>query len=173
MRLKKIKRKKYGCIHYHARLPDGRLSELELTAAERKFTMMIIIIGLLLLAVILTCFLYSDTENYIICYFTAFNTYFFNAFVGISMFRYFKACIFLKIANSVTGMPNGRLQIPQHKDMTFAFFTFSFKHSLQPISMFVWRNVKINILKTVFMVNAFIPFLLLHSGQKQSNNCSA
>ena len=89
------------------------------------------------------------------------------------MCRYFKECIFLKIANNVTGMPNGRLQIPQHKDMIFAFFTFSFKHSLQPISMFVWRNVKINILKTVFMVNAFIPFLLLHSGQKQSNNCSA
>ena len=30
--------------------------ELELTAAERKFTMMIIIIGLLLVAVILTVF---------------------------------------------------------------------------------------------------------------------
>lgn len=66
-----------------------------------------------------------------------FNIYFFNDFVGVCILRYFKESEFFNIANSVAGIPNGTLQIPQVKEMIFAFFTFSFKHVLHPTSMLV------------------------------------
>ena len=66
-----------------------------------------------------------------------FNIYFFNDFVGVCILRYFKESEFFNIANSVAGIPNGTLQIPQVKEMIFAFLTFSFKHVLHPTSMLV------------------------------------